>query len=209
MLQLVPNLKTEGFEGWLRALQGVAAQFEWYDFESADVEWTPLQFDNSDKATKRQRMTAYTVITKTAKDYAYLYQNVSIGDAKGAYQKICSLLNRTTVGGFIEASAKLYESSMSKDKLTAGEFAAKIAERAKLVRKRGGNVDDKTMVFLLLKGLLPEFKHFKENVLASDSSTLTFDELTAKLHDYATTQGLVNLRHGGNQTILAEKPNIP
>ena len=71
-------------------------------------------------------------------------------------------MNRSTVAGLIEASESLYSSSMVRDKVTVGEFAALISSRAKLVRKRGGTVDEVQTITLLLKGLLPEFKTFKD-----------------------------------------------
>ena len=104
MISLMPKLKDVGFEEWLRKLQGVAAHCGWYDFEKdgEGEEWTPLRFETKDPATKEQRMDAWTVITQTSESYKHLWQPVPIGDAKAAYEGICSLLNRTSMGGFIE-----------------------------------------------------------------------------------------------------------
>ena len=199
MLKLVPILKNNNFDDWDKGLQIVAAQYSWYDHDSGD-EWSPLNFnkeqgENAEK--KAQRMTAYTIITKTANAFKYLYEDVKIGDAAKAYKAICSLMNRSTVAGLIEASESLYSSSMVRDKVTVGEFAALISSRAKLVRKRGGTVDEVQTITLLLKGLLPEFKTFKDLTLSKSTHEISFNKLVEDLHDFARNDSLTGLRHGG------------
>jgi hypothetical protein len=201
MLKLVPTLISTNFEEWLRGLQLVAAQFSWYDPDSGD-EWTPEVFDkikhkSEDQEKKRQRLTAYTIIINTSDKFKYLYEDVTIGDACGAYKKICSLLNRSTIAGLIEANEALYTSSMAKDKVTVGEFAAVISARAKLVRKRGAVADEAQMITLLIKGLLPEFKTFKDLTLAKNIEEISYSSLIEDLLDFAKNDGISDLRHGG------------
>ena len=75
----------------------------------------------------------------------------------------------------MEAKTKFINSSMVADKVTVGEFSAIISQRAKLVRKRGGTADQVEMITLLLNGLLPEFKTFKNTALTKSVKKLDWN----------------------------------
>ena len=200
MLKLIPVLTSENFEDWLKGLQMVAAQFGWYDPDTKE-EWTPEAFADNDGGEtvlqRRQRITCFTLIVNTSTTFKYLHNNVNIGDASSAYLKICSLLNRSTMAGLIEASQKFVNSSMASDKLSVGEFSAIISQRAKLVRKRGGVAPETQMVTLLLNGLLPEFKPFKTITLSKPVAELSFDSINESLLDFARANNISDLRYGG------------
>ena len=90
MLKLIPELTSTNFEDWLKGLQMVAAQFEWYDPDTKE-DWSPEKFiENEDGETtlqRRQRITCYTLIVNTTTSFKYLHNNVNIGDASSLTER--------------------------------------------------------------------------------------------------------------------------
>ena len=80
MLKMIPTLTSTNFEEWLKGLQVVAAQFNWYNPDTKE-EWSPEYFDNKhDDETvleRHRRITAYTLIINTSQNYRYLTDEVT------------------------------------------------------------------------------------------------------------------------------------
>ena len=160
-LVVLGKLEELGFEEWAKNLQLVAYNYDWYDAdeEDADYTWTPRVMEEASSAKqKRDKKQCFTLI-KTSVDKKHLLEDVRFGDAAGAFTAIANYYERDSVSSFLKVQKELYaERSRNVD---VAEFAALISKRAKHVIRLGGQVNEELKVTILINGLIPAFDSIK------------------------------------------------
>ena len=219
MLKIVPMIKEVGYDEWLKKIQLVAYQYDWYnedDFDE-DNEWDPTQFapvngGNLSAADKRAKKVCFTLIFNTLKGHEHLLTSIAMGDTVAAFKAVTTYFQRDTAAGAVDASSAFTTSSMMKDHVSISEFVALVSKRAKKVIKSGGSANEVDKLSTLLKGLLPEFKEVKTIIMMQPMNTLVYSDVAAHLFDYAQTNGIDSLKQGGSKDkvfLAEEQSEIP
>lgn len=201
LVKIVKNLSDVGFPQWDKNLKVVQHSEQWSDSHftarPAGVTFSIPAAETAAEALERR--TVYTVIhTTTEKEYGYLLEPITMGDAVGAYFAIRDTFQAKTTFGYLEASRKLTASNMYADHVTVAEFASLIIHRARVFKEAGGMVDDAMKISILLSGLLtPEFDVKKTHIASTHLSQLNFEAVSKDLVDFAIAMKIDKAKHGG------------
>ena len=208
-LQVLGKLEDIGYEGWVKNLQLIAYNYDWYDVdeEEDDFVWTPLDMAEATTAKqKKDKKTCFTLISKSAESKNHLLEDVALGDAAGAYRAITSYYERDSVSSFLKSQKELTGSSMMKEHVDVAEFASLISKRAKHVIRLGGQVSEELKITILINGLIPAFDTIKDTLLTKRLADLSFAGVLQDLVDFAESKGIKEFKHGGktkNKVYLA------
>ena len=201
MLKILPQLAEVGYDQWIKALQIIAFDDNWFDPDAEDAPeaWEPSDFDMHlhDRKSKRDRKLCFTVMYKQCKGLEYLFEGVKLGDAVGAYKHITRVYSRNTTAAYIAAQATFTASNMAVDHVDLNEFIALISARAKRLNAMGGAVTERQKCAVLLKGLLTEFEVIKTLIEVKPINDITYEGIGDDLIDFAVTKSICNLKNGG------------
>ena len=199
-LQVLGKLEDIGYEGWVKNLQLIAYNYDWYDVDEEEdgFVWTPLDMAEATTAKqKKDKKTCFTLISKSAESKNHLLEDVALGDAAGAYRAITSYYERDTVSSFLKSQKELTGSSMMKEHVDVAEFASLISKRAKHVIRLGGQVSEELKITILINGLIPAFDTIKDTLLTRRLADLSFACVLQDLVDFAESKGIKEFKHGG------------
>ena len=200
-LHILGKLEDVGFEEWAKNLQLIAYNYDWYDPDEQedDYTWTPrVMVEASSTKQKKDKKQCFTLI-RSSVEKKHLLEDVAIGDAPGAFTAIANYYERDSVSSFLKVQKELTNSSMLKEHVDVAEFASLISKRAKHVIRLGGQVNEELKVTILINGLIPAFDSIKDTLLTKRLADLSFADVLKKLVDFAESKGIKEFKHGGKE----------
>jgi hypothetical protein len=201
----MPKLNSLNFPKWKKAFLDVAFVYQW----SKEVYVPSDDQDNEDPDTEEycQRLVAWQVIKlSTAKEFAYLTDEVPRGDSGAAWEAISNHFQRKTPQFIRDRTSEFFTLSMASSGLGLKQFANKVREDYNAIRELGGKLDPSQIEGVFINGLISEFN---PKMLQLDTLKLSFTELVTALWDYAVKEniGVVNTKQPTNafMTIVPQK----
>ena len=125
-------------------------------------------------------------------------EDVTFGDSSAAWKVVINHFTRATTSGRSTASKAFWNSTMATTNTTLIEWGTRVSRLARDLIRTGGTAGDEEQATVLLDGLLPEFKPIKTIIMAD--GTMNLQAIKIALEEYATNNGLADLRSQGQST---------
>jgi hypothetical protein len=204
---MVPQLKTEGFHRWYKAMLEVGDLLEW-SAELLDLT-TAYSMNGEDEAKKANRMVAWLLLKKSIDGHEDLIEmQLQSGDCNfnSAFKCIHSEFNRATTAHVNQLLSELITLTMTQSQTGVRQFAALIVRQAnKLKEMGGGDISEAQRLAIFMNGLpSPEYEPAKRQLRFSKVNNLA--QAVADTRDFAIAENLEN--EAGMETAPRKKQHM-
>ena len=214
LLKAVRPLNESGFLGLVDDLKLQGIQFGWDEddldhmYDMTQNDWAPAKYNGlPEKAKKdiqalRQKLAlknAYVIIKKKCQGHKveHLIKDIPVGRPRTVMNRIHNHFYPDDAAGKGKQSKKFLMATMSSTNTTIVDWIKHVDSAAILVSV-GGTCDDALKTCVFLDGLLlPQFSPIKHSV--EQIENCDYDMATRKVSNYATNNGLQDLRRSGSE----------
>jgi hypothetical protein len=201
-MSAVGGLKDVGWTRWREDFEAQAAKHKWHaavlndDVKEPTEESEKIKFDHD-------LSNAYELIRAKSRDsqveslLGKIY--CDIGDATKAYGIVKNYHIDKTTGGVQDAQFKFYSSSMEKSGMDVVHWcAAVLSMAADLKEVTELEINDKSCLSVMVRGLLPEFMPIV--TLINIETNITYIDAQRKLFSFAKVNSILDLKKGGGKS---------
>ena len=215
LLKAVRPLNESGFLGLVDDLKLQGIQFGWDEddldhmYDMTQNDWAPAKYNGlPEKAKKdiqalRQKLAlknAYVIIKKKCQGHKveHLIKDIPVGRPRTVMNRIHNHFYPDDAAGKGKQSKKFLMATMSNTNTTIVDWIKHVDDSAAILVSVGGACDDALKTCVFLDGLLlPQFSPIKHSV--EQIENCDYDMATRKVSNYATNNGLQDLRRSGSE----------